>query len=104
MKILLAAAAALTTLVAAAPAEAQYRDHYRDWRQEQRIRHGYHNGQLSGREAYRLQRQQNRIDAYRRHSWRDDGRLSWNERRNLDRMRDRASRNIYRQRHDYNRW
>lgn len=106
MKFVLIAAAAAATIAAAAPAEAQYRDRYRDARQEQRIRDGYYSGRLTGREAAGLAYQNHRIDQYRRHSIMDDGRIDYRERRNLDRMRDRASRDIYREKHDrrYRRW
>lgn len=98
-KFVLAASALAATLVAAAPATAQSYDRYRDWRQEQRIRDGWRDGQESPWEYRQLQRQQYEIDRFRRIALRD-GYLSPSERRHLQYLRDRASRNIYRQRHD----
>lgn len=100
---ILGLAGAAAALVAAAPAQAQYGygDRYRDHRQEQRIYHGARRGEITPREYYRLQRQQNRIDRFRSHARYDDGHLSWRERQRLHQMRNRASRNIYRQRHDW---
>lgn len=98
--LILAASALAATLVAAAPAQAQSYDRYRDWRQEQRIHDGWRHGQISPREYYRLQREQARIDRYHWRSRHDDGRLSWRERERLAALRDRASRDIYRDRHD----
>lgn len=101
MRTLIIAAAGLTaSLAAAAPASAQsYHDRYRDWRQEQRIHDGWRAGQETPREYRQLQRQHYAIDRYR-HAALRDGYLSPGERRHLDQMQRRASRNIYRQRHD----
>jgi hypothetical protein len=67
-------------------------DHQRD-----RIRNGIRSGELTRREAGRLIYQQRRIEAYERRSRLDDGRLDRHERRRLNRMLDRSSRDIYRQ-------
>ena len=69
--------------------------------QEQRIRQGIADGSLSAREAYRLERQQGRIDAAQAAA-RADGHLSAAERERLDRMQDQASAAIRQQRHDVN--
>lgn len=99
MKLILAATAAFATLATALPAQAQVNE--RQWRQHHRIAQGYHRGELTRREAYRLQRQQARIRGYEHRSRWDDGRLSRRERQRLARMQNRADRNIYYQRRDY---
>ena len=92
----LLAGAAIT--VAAAPAEA--RINQRQGHQQHRIYNGVQNGQLTGREVYRLERQQAHIARYERRSRADGPGLTGRERYRLERMQDRASRSIYRQRHD----
>jgi hypothetical protein len=89
---------AVTTVAAAAPAEA--RINQRQGHQQHRIYHGVRSGALTGREAWRLERQQARIARYERRSRADGPGLTGRERYRLERMQDRASRNIYRQRHD----
>ena len=104
MKTLILAAAALigsTTAIAAAPAAAQVNQ--RQWNQQQRIYHGARSGRLTSREYYRLQRQQRRIARYEARSRWDGGGLSRHERVRLSRMQNRANRNIYRQKHDWQR-
>jgi hypothetical protein len=71
----------------------------RQHQQQQRIRHGIRNEELTRREAGRLVTEQARIRAYERRA-RCDGDLSFRERFRLDNMLDRSSRNIYRQTHD----
>jgi hypothetical protein len=68
--------------------------------QRNRIQRGVSSGQLTRREAARLINQQRRIETYERRSRLDDGRLDWQERQRLDRMLDRSSRDIYRQKND----
>jgi hypothetical protein len=72
----------------------------REYSQRNRIRDGIRSGELTRGEAYRLIDQQRRIETYERRSRLDDGRLDWQERRRLDRMLDRSSRDIYRQKND----
>jgi hypothetical protein len=72
----------------------------REHSQRNRIREGIRSGELTRREAGRLIHQQRRIESYERRSRLDDGRLDRNERRRLDRMLDRSSRDIYRQKND----
>ncbi|HYD12803.1 MAG TPA: hypothetical protein VEC11_08140 [Allosphingosinicella sp.] len=86
------------TLAAAAPAEA--RINQRQGHQQHRIYRGVVSGQLTGREVWRLERQQARIARYEARSRRDGPGLTGRERYRLERMQDRASRNIYRQRRD----
>lgn len=110
MKTLFIAAAALgATFVTAIPTTAQAQVNHRQWEQQRRIHQGARNGELTRREYYRLQRQQGRIARYEARSRWDGGGLSRYERARLDRMQDRANRNIRWQKHDrqdrrYHRW
>jgi hypothetical protein len=72
----------------------------REYSQRNRIRDGVRSGELTRGETSRLINQQRRIESYERRSRLDDGRLDWQERRRLDRMLDRSSRDIYRQKND----
>jgi len=67
--------------------------------ERQRIRQGICSGELNRREAGRLRAEQFRIRAYESRA-RSDGDLTRRERYRLDQMLDRASRDIYRQKHD----
>ena len=71
----------------------------RQHREQQRIRQGIHSGELTRPEARRLEYQQARIRVDERYA-RRDGYISPRERARLDRELDRASRDIYRQKHD----
>lgn len=99
MKILILAAAIAGIALGALPAAAQpvgVREH----RQQRRIDQGVRSGELTHREAYRLERQQARIDRSVARDRRTGGHLSYAERRRLAYRQDRASRAIYRQKHD----
>jgi hypothetical protein len=71
----------------------------RERRQSRRIKHGVRSGSLTRHEARRLSAQQARI---RRHERRvkSDGVVTARERRSLQRQENRASRNIYRKKHN----
>ena len=71
----------------------------RERRQSNRIRSGVNNGSLTRREARRLSAQQARIRAHERRA-RADGRVTARERISLQRQENRASRNIYRKKHN----
>ena len=71
----------------------------REYREQQRIRQGIRSGELTRREAGRLEAEQARIRVSERNA-RRDGYISPRERARLDRELDRASRDIYRQKHD----
>ena len=71
----------------------------RERHERQRIRQGVRSGELTRRETARLMAGQARIHAAERYA-KADGRVTVRERRRLDSMLDRASRNIYRQKHD----
>ena len=71
----------------------------REHREQQRIRQGIRSGELTRRETRRLEAEQGRIRGYEWYA-KSDGHVSRAERRHLDRMLDRSSRDIYRQKHD----
>lgn len=99
MKMLfMLAAMGLTTAVVTAPAEAQV--NRRQYNQQDRIQQGARSGALNGREVYRLERNQGRIDRAEHRMRSSGGRLTYRERARLDRRQDRASARIYRQKHD----
>jgi len=97
-RFIFAALLGFAALAAAGPADA--RINQRQGHEQQRIYRGIRSGELNGRETFRLERQQAHIANYEARSRADGGGLSWHERYRLERMQDRASRNIYRQRHD----
>ena len=67
--------------------------------QQSRINQGVRSGQLTQREAYRLQRQQGHVRRETRRMKRD-GNFTAAERRHVTRDQNRLSRRIYRQKHD----
>jgi len=71
----------------------------REANQQARIDQGVASGQLTRREARRLEKQQVHI-ARAESSAKSDGVVTSAERAKLHRMQDRASRDIYRQKHD----
>jgi hypothetical protein len=97
----LLAGAALTFACfgAAAQGKATPRIDQRQANQERRIDQGLASGQLTQREARRLERQQVRIDNVENHA-KADGTVTVAERRQLTRMQDRTTRHIARQKHD----
>jgi hypothetical protein len=105
MKTPLIALIAPITLVAATlastPASAQNAPAYqqRDVNQEQRIEQGLQSGQLSTREAARLQAEQARIDRMESQALRD-GQVSAQEKARINSAQNRASADIRRQKHD----
>src|SRR4051794_23561873 len=76
----------------AAFANTPYINH-REHREQQRIRQGVRSGELTRRETARLEAEQGRIRGYEWYA-KSDGHVSRVERRHLDRMLDRASRDI----------
>lgn len=71
----------------------------REQNQQQRIDQGIASGQLTPKEAGRLETQQARIQQ-REARMKADGNLTAAERRSLTRQQNRASRNIYRKKHN----
>ncbi len=92
---------AMAVAAAAAPAQTSPSSvvDQREAHQEQRIGQGIANGEVSAHEAYRLERQQARIDATEAAA-QADGQLNPAERARLNRMQDTASRDIWQQKHD----
>lgn len=72
----------------------------RQWRQQQRIGQGLRSGELTAREAARLERHQARLNRRIAHDRADGGGLSLAERRRITRRQNVESRRIYRQKHD----
>ena len=97
--------ALLVSLIAAAaavPVSAQTATPGADARQErqqQRIDQGVASGELTQREANRLERQQDRIQGMEEKA-KADGVVTKQERKQLNRAQNRASRNIAREKHD----
>lgn len=102
------AAAAVASTLAAAPAFADRVDQ-RQSNQANRIEQGLRDGSLTRQEAARLKDEQARIAKLEREAERD-GRITREERARLGAAQNRASRNIYEERHDsesrnrWNRW
>jgi Ni/Co efflux regulator RcnB len=69
-------------------------------RQERRIHQGIHNGSISPKEARNLKRQEASIRAERARDIRSGGKFTRSEKRHLKHRLDRASRNIYRAKHN----
>ena len=95
LKLLVASAAVLFSLPAFAAGVNQ-----RANRQEARINQGVQSGELTAREANRLDNRQDRIDAQLARDRADGPGLTPHERAKLQRHENRLSRDIYRQKHD----
>lgn len=79
-------------------AEAR-RDGRRENRQESRINQGVQSGELTNREARKLHRGQKKVDVAQERAM-ADGQMTAGEKLRLEKMQDRQSRKIYRQKHD----
>lgn len=101
MKIIKTAVAiAMGTLFAgAAFAQSDFGIERRDAYLDNRIDRGVATGQITSREASRLESQQSQIERMEARA-RADGRLSGHERARIDHAQDRLGRDIYRQSHD----
>ncbi|RYZ41236.1 MAG: hypothetical protein EOO71_12780 [Myxococcaceae bacterium] len=93
---MLAAVLGMTVALPAVAAEADRRQ----VNQQQRIHQGVRSGELTGREAVRLERQNNALQREIRRDRRDDGHLDAAERARIDAKQDALSRRIARQKHD----
>ncbi len=71
----------------------------RDVNQQQRIEQGLKSGELTTREAAKLEREESRVDKMEANALKD-GKLTDQEKRRLDNAQDRVSRDIYREKHD----
>ncbi len=95
-------AAAVTALAFALPAAAQGatpRVDQREANQERRIEQGVHSGELTPREAARLERGQRRVERLEARA-KADGVVTRRERQALHHAQDDQGRRIYRQKHD----
>jgi uncharacterized membrane protein YebE (DUF533 family) len=71
----------------------------RERHQQKRIRQGVRSGELTRREARRMERQQ-AVTHAEEAAAKADGKVTKRERRHLNRRENRTSRHIYRQKHD----
>ncbi len=71
----------------------------RQVRQQKRIHQGVKSGELTGREAYRLEREQHRLQRAKRRAW-SDGELTNREKLRLEHKQNKASRHIRRAKHN----
>jgi hypothetical protein len=97
--IAFAFSAAITSKAHNLPGQRTPEINRRERREVQRINRGVHNGSLTRRETRRLAAQQARIRAHEARA-RSDGKVTGRERASIRRQERRASRNIYRQKHD----
>jgi len=97
-KLLVAAFAAVVALPVFAQANTPGIDQ-RQANQERRIDQGIASGQLTPREAARLERGQDRVDAMENRA-KSDGVVTARERARIHKAQDVESRRIYRQKHD----
>lgn len=72
----------------------------RDVNQQERIEQGLKSGELNTKEAGQLERQQSRIDQTETRDVKRDGKLTAADQAQLNRMQNRASTNIYRDKHN----
>jgi hypothetical protein len=75
------------------------KDQQRDVNQQQRIEQGLQSGELSTKEAGRLEREQQHVDRMQAHDLKD-GHMSAAEQLRLDKAQNAASADIYKQKHD----
>lgn len=75
------------------------RETQRDIHQQKRIQQGEKSGQLTPKEASRMERQQGRVDKAEAKAD-ADGKVTKKEARHINRMQNRDSRHIHRQKHD----
>ena len=100
----LAVAAALATasigaFAQAASAPQTPRVDKREVRQDARIQQGVGSGALTARETYRLEKEQAAINKAEAHA-KADGKVTKHERKRLAKMQNKASHDIYKQKHD----
>jgi hypothetical protein len=96
---LLAASAATALLAAPALAQSTASEVQRDINQQQRIEQGLKSGALTTREAARLEGEEARIEKMRSDALKD-GKLTPQEKARIERAQNKASQDIYREKHD----
>jgi len=99
MKFAKTAVAAALGLAFCGAAFAQAGTVQRDVNQQQRIEQGLQSGQLTTREAGKLEREESRVERDQARAM-QDGKLSPAEKARLAREQNRVSRDIYREKHD----
>lgn len=97
--IIIAAVAAAFALPAAAQTQSTPRIDQRQQNQERRIDQGVKSGQLTGKEAVRLEKGQARVQKMENKAT-ADGKVTAKERRRIEQAQDKQSRRIYKQKHD----
>lgn len=101
--VLLACGMAAAQSAAPATSTARPNIHQRSQNQQDRIAQGIHSGQMTPGEAARAENQQRNIHRQVRADRRaNGGKLTTQQRRNINRRQNRASRNIYRKKHNAN--
>ena len=96
MKQLLVVGLALSLFAASAEAG---RGNKRERSQQNRIQQGVQSGELTKREAAKLNAGQNHIDQLQDQA-KSDGNVSYKEKHQIEKAQDRQSKKIYRQKHD----
>jgi hypothetical protein len=97
--IIIAAVAAAFALPAAAQTQSTPRIDQRQQNQERRIDQGVKSGQLTGKEAVKLEKGQARVQKMENKAT-ADGKVTAKERRRIEQAQDKQSRRIYKQKHD----
>lgn len=89
-------------LMSACPAQADpgYGVNGRQVRQQKRIGRGWNSGALTGREAYRIQKDQAQLARREARMRADGGGLSCKERAKLEHQQNKLSRDIYQEKND----
>ena len=89
-------------LMSACPAQADpgYGVNGRQVRQQKRIGRGWQSGALTGREAYKIQKDQAQLARREARMRADGGGLSCKERDKLEHQQNKLSHDIYQQKHD----
>jgi hypothetical protein len=100
MKLLLTAVMITSIFPLVGLANGRRHINNRQQHQQQRIRQGVRSGELTRREAARLQAQEARIRVNEAYARRSGGEFTQRERFRIQRQLNHASRNIYRQKHD----
>jgi hypothetical protein len=95
----------ITALIAASLTTASAADiHAREVRQQERIRQGVRTGNLTLREASKLENKERALHREIRRDRIDGPGLTLRERQKITRQQNRMSRNIYRESHDRQAW
>lgn len=90
---------ALATLIATFSVQAEDRHDKRQDRQAKRIRHGLKNGELTNKEIKTLFKQQKKIKRMEKR-FESDGELTRKEKKRLEKAQDRASKKIFKKKHN----